>query len=163
MPSIEIAAIGLVAPVAPPATSFSIAFEPGLRSHRVPSRFQPAFNRTSGSLYHLGNPGLSGRGGGAFFATGLLSRKSREADPPSFLEFSSDHIVSVRALLQWLLDISPARRLLFTSDWQFGPQTTSHFDPTTLDELWALHDSRRLLLNAAYPVALPSNNRSRRR
>jgi hypothetical protein len=151
MPSIEIAAIGLVTPLAPPPTSFSVVYEAGLKSHRLPSRFQSDFDRVSGSLYHLGNPGLSG-GGGAFFASDLLSLGSREGDPPSFLEFAQPHVASVHALLDWLLRNSPEGNLLFTSDWQFGPEGTQRFGPVSLLGFWRLHDSRRLMLNAAYPV-----------
>jgi hypothetical protein len=151
MPSIEIAAIGLLTPLAPPLTSFSVTYEAGLKSHRYPSRFQSDFDRASGSLYHLGNPALSS-GGGAFFASELLSPATREADPRSFLEFSQTHIASVQSLLEWLLRISPSGRLLFTSDWQFGPEETKRFSPVSLAEFWKLHDSRRLMLNSAYPV-----------
>jgi hypothetical protein len=154
MPSIEIATIGLSTPLAPPVTSFAVVYEAGLRSHRTPSRFQADFDRISGSLYHLGNPSFSGTTGGAFFASELLSVRSQDADPRSFLEFSSDHVASVQALLEWLIDVSPTHRLLFTSDWQFGPEATRRFDVITLPELWDLHDSQELLLNALYPVAI---------
>jgi hypothetical protein len=152
MPSIEIAAIGLGTPLAPPPTPFSVTYEAGLKSHRLPSRFQSDFDRMSGSLYHLGNPGLSG-GGGAFFASDLLSLESREGESPSFLQFAQPHVASVHALLDWLLRNSPDGNLLFTSDWQFGPEGTQRFGPVSLSEFWGLHDSRKLMLNAAYPVS----------
>ncbi|HEY5376516.1 MAG TPA: hypothetical protein VIK01_22705, partial [Polyangiaceae bacterium] len=60
---------------------------------------------------------------------------------------------SARALLNWLVAASPCGRILFTSDWQFGPDWTKRFAAITLNEFWRLHDSRALLLNAAYPVA----------
>ena len=151
MPSIEIAVIGLVKPVAPPPTSFLVVYEAGLKSHRVPSRFQSDFDRISGSLYHLGNPGLS-VGGGAFFASDLLSPESHEGDSSSFLEFAQPHVASVHALLDWLLRNSPDGNLLFTSDWQFGPEDTQRLGPVSLSGFWRLHDSRKLMLNAAYPV-----------
>jgi hypothetical protein len=77
----------------------------------------------SGSLYHLGNNELSGLGG-AFFASDLLSLESRDADAPTFLEFAQSHVASVHSLLDWLIRNSPDSRLLFTSDWQFGPEGT---------------------------------------
>jgi hypothetical protein len=152
MPSIEIAVIGLDTPQAPPSLSFSVAYEPGLKSHRVPSRFQADFDRLSGSLYHLGNPGLPAEGG-AFFASDLLSLESRNAHPPSFLEFARPHVASVHALLEWLLRNSRDGNLLFTSDWQFGPTGTQRLAPVSLKSFWSLHDSRGLVLNAAYPVS----------
>ena len=152
MPSIEIAVIGLDTPLAPPPLSFPVAYERGLKSHRVPSRFQSDFDRLSGSLYHLGNPGLSA-GGGAFFACDLLSFESRESDPRSFLEFAQPHVAGIHALLEWLLQNSPEGNLLFTSDWQFGPERAQRLGPLSLKAFWRLHDSRALMLNAAYPVS----------
>jgi hypothetical protein len=68
------------------------------------------------------------------------------------LEFAQLHVAAVRALLEWLLRHSPDRNLLFTSDWQFGPEGTQRFGAITLTAFWKLHDSRRLMLNAAYPI-----------
>jgi hypothetical protein len=153
MPSIEIACVGLQDALQPPATSFAVAYERGLRSHRSPSpRFQHDFDGLTGCLYHLGNPNLAGSHEGFYFAYDLLSDASRSADPPAFLEFDGNYVESLRAFLDWLLLTSPDGKLLFTSDWQFGPDWTKRCDPITLGEFWRLHDSRALLLNASYPI-----------
>jgi len=153
MPSIEIACIDLDSPVPPPPTSFAIEFERGLRSHRSPApRFQADFDALAGCLYHVGNPAFAGRGDGPFFAYEVLSEASRHCDPRSFLEFDAVHLPSARSLLAWLVDQSPSGRLLFTSDWQFGPDGTVRAPPLDLAAFWALHDSRELSLNAAYPI-----------
>jgi hypothetical protein len=150
MPSIEIACIDLDVPVPPPSTSFAVVFERGLKSHRSPApRFQSDFDALSGCLYHIGASG----DGGAFNAYALLSEASRAAEPPSFLEFDDTHLPSVQLLVNWLLNQSPSGRILFTSDWQFGPDACVRSVPLSLASLWRLHDSRRLLLNGAYPVA----------
>ncbi len=152
MPSIEIACIGLQEALPPPATSFAIVFERGLISHRSPSpRFQADFDRLSGSLYHLGDPG-SGTGG-FFTAYELLSDACRAAEPSSFLEFDGCHVASIRALLEWLLNQSPGGKLLFTTDWQLGPLWTVRAPALALADFWRLHDSRDLKLNTAYPIA----------
>jgi hypothetical protein len=154
MPSIEIACIGIREPLSPPAVSFAVVFERGLVSHRSPSpRFQADFDRTSGSLYHLGDPAFSATNGGFFNGYELLSEACRAAEPTSFLEFDTRHLAGVRELLGWLLDQSPPGRLLFTTDWQFGPADTIRASPMTLAEFWKLHESRDLMLNAAYPIA----------
>jgi hypothetical protein len=154
MPSIEIACIDLDAPALPPPTSFAVVFERGLRSHRSPApRFQSDFDALAGCLYHIGDPAFSGRDQSAFNAYALLSEASRDAEPPSFLEFDATHLPSVQALVSWLVDQSPGGRILFTSDWQFGPDGCFRSAPLGLEDLWRLHDSRGLLLNAAYPVA----------
>ena len=153
MPSIEIACIGLESPLVPPATSFALVYEAGLKSHRSPKpRFQREFDRLSGSLYHLGSPQFAGTTEGAFLAWDVLSVASRHANPPSFLEFAAEHLESARELLSWLLRVSPVGRLLFTSDWQFGPPGARRFSLTGPTEFWRLHDERALRLNAAYSV-----------
>ena len=151
MPSIEIACIGLKSPLEPPPTSFALVYEAGLVSHRSPEpRFQLDFDELSGSLYHLGSPQFAGTTTGLFLAWDVLSDASRHADPPSFLEFAPEHHESARELLSWLLQASPHSRLLFTSDWQFGPKETHRFPPMGLTEFWGLHNARGVLLNSAY-------------
>lgn len=152
MPSIEIACLGLTTPLPPPPTSFALVCGAGLLSHRLPSRFQPDFDKLAGSLYHVGNPDLLRREGGAFFAYEILSEPSRNAEPSSFLEFAPSYLSSMRDLLQWLLGVSPVGQIMFTSDWQFGPEWSRRLGPLHLDEFWRLHDARELLLNAAYRV-----------
>jgi hypothetical protein len=153
MPSIEIACLDAVAPPPPPTTSFALIYEEGLLSHRSPSpRFQSDFDALSGVLYHIGNPALRDNDRGAYCAHKVLSEASLYADPPSFLEFDSVHVVSTKLLLNWLLTVSPVGRVLFTSDWQFGPDWTQRFGPIESAEFWRLHDCRELLLNAAYLI-----------
>jgi hypothetical protein len=135
--------------------SFGFVGEPGLKSHRAPTpMFQADFDRLSGCLFHLGNAGLP-REGSPFFAYELLSVASRDVEPSTFLEFAPEHVESAHRFLEWLLRTSPVNRLLFTSDWQFCTQQPRRFRPLTLDAFWKLHDSRTLLLNAAYPIIAP--------
>ena len=151
MPSIEIACIGLNVPLKPPATTFAVVFESGLISHRYPSLFKADFDQRSGCLYHLGNPAFANRENGAFFAYELLSEEMRGADPPTVLEFSTEHAASVQRLITWLLDVSPVGEILFTSDWQSGPPL-QRFGSISLLAFWELHTARKLSLNAAYKI-----------
>lgn len=91
MPSIEIACIGLLHSRPPPPTTFDIAYEAGLASHRVRSRFQDDFDATTGSMYHLGNPGQNTARSGAFTAYELLSPACLDQDPMVFLELDRSH------------------------------------------------------------------------
>ena len=152
MPSIEILAVEQ-----PRATSFehlpfAVLADPSRRSHRSPSRFQSDFDQLPGVLYHLGNPDLkTDWAGKCFFAYKLLSRESQRVTS-DFLEFAPEFRPHVQELLTELLAQSPALRLFFTSDWQFGPDWTKRESGISLDQFWALHDSHRLLLNALYPI-----------
>src|SRR5450432_2602894 len=120
-----------------------------MKSHRLPSRFQADFDRLSGILYHLGNPSLKAdRDGRIFFAYKLLSHESQKN--ATFLQFSPEHRTSASTLLSKLIRLSLERRIIFTSDWQFGPAETKHVAEITLDEFWRLHDSRQICLNTLY-------------
>lgn len=153
MPSIEIACVGLATPLQPPPTSFAVVYEAGLKSHRSPlPRFQEEFDSISGSLYHLGNPKNEETAKGYFFAYEVISEASRDATPPSFLEFAHEQKASAQQLLEWLLAASPVGQLLFTSDWQFGPQWSHRFGPIDLQEFCRRHDTRELLLNSSYRI-----------
>jgi hypothetical protein len=153
MPSIEIACVGLQQHRRPPQTTFDVLSEVGLVSHRIPSRFQSDFDATSGSVYHLGTPGQNTAASGAYTAYELLSDECHSQDPQVFLEFDQSHVPSLKELLLWLLESSPERLLLFTSDYQFGPGGSARFGPITTDEFWKLHDSRRLRMNALYSIS----------
>lgn len=155
MPSIEIACVALHQARMPPRITFDIAYDTGLLSHRVPSRFQPDFDATTGSMYHLGNPGQNTAPSGAFTAYELLSGECHAQDAPVFLEFGQSHVQGLKELLLWLLDASPAGRLLFTSDYQFGPDGATRFGPVSPAEFWNLHDSRQLRMNALYSMSRP--------
>ena len=154
MPSIEIICIGQASPLALRSLSFAVEAESRLLSHRGPRpRFQHDFDQLKGCIYHLGNPSLRvAPTAGAFLAYELLSEASREAEPPSFLEFAAEHEADANKVLAILLQASPDGRLLFTSDWQFGPPGSRRCEPVALPEFWRLHEERALLLNAAYPI-----------
>jgi hypothetical protein len=154
MPSIEVACIGAVrAPPPPEGLSFAVEYEVGLKSHRGPTpKFQRDFDDTSGALYHIGNSLPADPRSGAFTAYFLLSADCRDADPPLVLEFAPEHQASAHNLLSWLLRLSPIGQLLFTSDWQFGPDSIERHSPLTLASFWKLHDARQLHLNALYSV-----------
>jgi hypothetical protein len=155
VPSIEIACIGLDLPVRIQVEGFALVSEPGLKSHRRPSRFQTDFVAQSGCLYHLGNPDLRDpTHRGAFFAYELLSDESRDALPSSFLEFSPSHVEEVRAVLANILAASPLGKALFTSDWQCGPEWTHRFGPLTFTDFWQLHAERKLQLNSSYALVV---------
>jgi hypothetical protein len=153
MPSIEIVCIGQTKPLDCSNYPFAVEASAELFSHRSPSpRFQPDFDGLAGVIYHLGNPDLKVRDQGAFFAYDLLSEASRHAEPPSALEFAPQYASAVFDLLGVLVRESPQSELLFTSDWQFGPDHTLRLGRVSPAELRALHDSGALLLNALYTV-----------
>jgi hypothetical protein len=153
MPSIEIVAVRQSRPIEVGGFPFAVVADHTLKSHRARnSRFQEDFDHVAGMMYHLGNPNLKGDSGGrCFFAYKLLSEESKKVEA-EFLQFAPAFRSAAEAMLQELIAESPVKELLFTSDWQFGPDWTKREAALRLNEFWLLHDSRRLLLNALYPI-----------
>jgi hypothetical protein len=154
MPSIEILAVGQIQPIGVDHLPFAVHVDAKRSSHRRPSRFQHDFDQLTGILYHLGNPSLKHDSKGRFYiASRLLTVESKKLGA-EFLEFVPEHRVGVESLLSDLVLQTPARQLVFTSDWQFGPDWVRREGPMTLEEFWHAHDSRQILLNALYPISV---------
>lgn len=153
MPSIELVCIGQSKPVDCSNYPFAVEASSEIVSHRTPApRFKSDFDGLTGVIYHLGNPNLKVRNHGAYFAYELLSEASRSAEPPSALEFRPEYAAAVFELLAILVHESPQSEVLFTSDWQFGPDHTLRLGRVSLADLQGLHESSALLLNALYTV-----------
>jgi hypothetical protein len=153
MPSIEIVCVGQRWPLDLPELPFAVQSEPERRSHRSPEpRWQADFDSLDGWIYHLGNPDLRYRSDAMFFfAYELLSERSRH-EANGLLAFDPEF----RGALEWLLDrlitVSLVRRIVFTSDWQFGPQASTRGRYQTLPDFWRAHDNGGLRVNALYDI-----------
>jgi hypothetical protein len=66
---------------------------------------------------------------------------------------------SVRAIMAELLKASPVGKIIFTSDYQFGPRVRRYKRPLTLERFWELYDARKLHMNALYPLHLSDRKR----
>ena len=154
MPSIEIVSVGQSVPPVLPPLPFAVRHGPELRSHRSPSPlFESDFAGVVGWMYHLGNPRCDeATGQGPFFAWDLLSSRAQADNDCCLLEFTPVVVPGVRRLLEIGSELSPRRHLLFTTDWQFGPQRPLRVAPLAMREFWALHDTGGLRMNALYPI-----------
>jgi hypothetical protein len=152
MPSIEILAVAQGHPLKVDDLPFAVIADSMRKSHRRPSRFQSDFDELDGILYHLGNANLKeDHAGRVFFAYKLLSPESKKVEA-TFLEFAGEVRRDVEAFMSRLIENSPTHRLVFTSDWQFGPDWTRHEPEVALHEFWRLHDTRQVHFNALYPI-----------
>lgn len=152
MPSAEIVCVDQAVPGDFSHLPFAVQGGVELKSHRTPNPlFGQDFASLKGCIYHLAGPELKARQG-MFIAWDLLSDRSRDASRVSFLEFRAEFIPAMHVLLESLMESSPARQLLFTSDWQFGPKQPYRASMLTLDEFWSRHNSCKLRLNGAYPI-----------
>ena len=153
MPSIEIICVEQTEPIQLPDLPFAVEAENKLASHRSPSPlFQPDFNELSGCSYHLGNPALRNPATcGCYTAYELLS-KDKGTEWWDIIHFAPEFAPSVRVLLEQLLSASPSSKVLFTSDYQFGPNAKRYKRPLALERFWQLHDEKKLSMNALYPL-----------
>jgi hypothetical protein len=153
MPSIEVVCIDQASPLQFGTLSFALESETSLRSHRSPHpRFQSDFDLLRGCIYHFGNPEFRSPGTGLYFAYHLLSRACADADSNEFLEFSERFRPDIQVVMKSLVLASPVGRLLFTSDWQFGPEETRRIGLISLAQFWNLHDGKELFLNSSYAI-----------
>ncbi len=154
MPSIEFVCVGQREPTAFPALPFAVRADQTLLSDRSPSPlFQHDFDQLQGCIYHLASPFCAAPGyAGAWFAYELLSEPCREATPARFLEFAPECVAPLVQMLGLLLAASSAALVIITTDWQGGPHPARRYRPITERTFWQRHASRRLHLNALYPV-----------
>jgi hypothetical protein len=64
------------------------------------------------------------------------------------LHFKPEFVPSVQQILQTLLAVSPEGRVLFTSDYQFGPEVYRYQRPVRLEGFWKRHNAGRLRANS---------------
>lgn len=156
MPAIEIVCIGQKSPARFRRVPFAVLSECGkLQSHYHASRFQPDFDRLEGCIYHLGCPHLRRSRTKTFEAYDLLSTNCHNQWPAFvYLEFEWTFMPSLRKMLRALLERSPVKRLVFTSDYEFSPSRTRRIRQISLGEFWAIHQKKRLCFNALYNITL---------
>lgn len=153
MPSIEIVCIDQDRPKLFGDLPFAVVSETALISHRHPSLFQVDFDQLKGCIYHLGNPALKDpEAASMYFAWDLLSLDCQRQEEEIYLEFAGQYTGPVRQMMEELLLSSPVRRVIFTSDHQFGPPVAARFGEISLTDFWRMHDSKELRMNALYPV-----------
>lgn len=154
MPSIELVCVGQHEPNAFPDLPFAVRAGTELVSDRSPTPlFQHDFDQFRGCIYHLASPFCAAPGyTGAWFAYELLSERCRNPIPARFLEFAPESVAPLAHLLRLLLAASPVGLVIFTTDWQAGPHPARRYRQITERTFWQRHASRRLHLNALYPI-----------
>jgi hypothetical protein len=142
MPSVEIVCVGQSVPTQFEDVPFRVPAENRLVSHRTPSPlFQADFDALSGCIYHLVK-----QPNGAATAYSLLDEWWE------VLRFKPEYVPPVGRILSELLAASPQRRLVFTSDYQFGPDAKRFKRPVRISRFWELHMAGRLRANTLYSL-----------
>ncbi len=156
MPSIEIICINQARPIDCSSFLFDIEFEDDLVSHRSPrALFQSDFDCLKGYIYHL----LDGEGPTAYklLKQNWYDKEGNSNGVEENLEFKNEYKDSVKLLLKELLISSKSGQILFTSDYQFGPQKPIRVGPMTISEFWNLHDAGNIRMNASYSIKKLTN------
>ena len=148
MPSVEIVCVGQLEPIVFEKMPFRIDAENKLRSQRTPKPlFQADFDALNGCIYHLIKQSR-----GACTACDLLDVWWEE------LRFKPEYVPDIDHILNELLAASPEGKVLFTSDYQYGPDPRCYKRPLTLDKFWALHTGGKLWANSLYPLTRSKPN-----
>jgi|GEM_PF-2999454 len=150
MPTIEIFCGGQSSASAFSEMPFAVWSSPSKVSHRA--KFQKDFDALDGVLYHLGNAKFVDTEG-VFFGSDLVT-----FEHPALLRFEPSMVAGIRKVFSVLLDESPKKRLLFTTDCQSGPDHTLRADPMPVDRFWELHDESSLVWHCAYLVHGPQTS-----
>lgn len=148
MPSLEIICIDQLMPCDVSHLPFTVAAENELISHRSPKPlFQADFDRLEGCIYHFLDEGN-------VTAYDLLKRDWYHGDDNSDdnVEFIDEYALSVKEFLQQLLSASPAGQILFTTDYQFGPDGGEKCGPFSFDKFWQMHDEGKVKMNNSYLI-----------
>ena len=148
VPSIEIICVGQEIPTDFSNLMMAVAGEAELVSHRTTPLFQTDFDELDGCIYHLGNPYLKfpENHDRIFLASELMKEYYEKI--LFFPKFRNE----LKIMLEVLLEQSPVGKLIFTSDYQFGPKPRKYKRPLTLDSFWRKHDSVQLPTNSLVQI-----------
>ncbi|MBW4638338.1 MAG: hypothetical protein KME05_08890 [Gloeocapsa sp. UFS-A4-WI-NPMV-4B04] len=151
MPSLEIICINQQEPSDFSQLPFIVEVEKELGSHRIPApRFQLDFDKLSGCIYHL----LDGNSPTCY---DLLVWDWRDSEGncngrDESVVFKDEYAAALKGVLEKLLSSSPVGQILFTTDYQFGPEVTQRFEPMPFVEFQELYNAGKVRMNASYLV-----------
>lgn len=151
MPSLEIICINQQKPSDFSQLPFIVEAEKELVSHRTPAPlFQLDFDKLSGCIYHL----LDGNSPTCY---DLLVRDWYDSEGNSNsrddnVVFRDEYAAVLKRVLEELLSSSPVGQILFTTDYQFGPEVTQRFEPMPFVEFQELYNAGKVRMNASYLV-----------
>ena len=147
MPSIEIVCVGQKEVSDFSDAPFRVFAEDELVSDRSPKPlFKPEFDATTGCIYHLCNPDA----GYTAFQLLRMGHHNKKFLWTGLVGFRPEYAPYVRQMLAQLLKDSPTHKVIFTSDYQFGPNVRRYHSPISQRKFWQLHHARRLHMNALY-------------
>jgi hypothetical protein len=164
MPTIEIVSVNAT-DIGLTQLDFQVAIieEYKLEGHR--SLFYDHLLQYQGTIVHIGNPDFRTDKDNGFFAGHLIDWEidsKRTIIIPQGTEtgknqqyqfkFLDYFRADIEKILEVALDRSPDRRVLFLTDYQFGPETAEFEIIYTIMDFWSLHDKDGLRFNTLYEM-----------
>lgn len=150
MPSLEIICINQQEPSDFSQLPFTVKSKKELVSHRTPTAlFQFDFDKLNGCIYHI----LDGEGSTCY---DLLVRDWYDSEGnlngDENIEFRDEYAIAMKEMIKELLSSSPVGQILFTTDYQFGPEETQKFGPMLFAEFQELYSAGKVRMNASYLI-----------
>jgi hypothetical protein len=167
MPTIEIASINAT-DLSLNQTDFDVAIieERQLQSHR--GLFYDVLQKKQGTIIHIGNPEFREEKDGAFFADNLIDWEfeigseyilipnidtdDTTANQQFVFKFLEQFRIDIDKILRIALEKSPIKRVLFLTDYQFGPEKAQTEIIYTIGDFWIQHDTEGLRFNTLYEM-----------
>lgn len=147
MPTIELISVEcLKVPKLPEYSSFAYKADTKLVSHR--GLFQSVFDSLTGTIVHLANKSLKHKRDGFWFAGEIMDWSYDDS-----LMFLPNTRRDIEDLMRRLIDASPARRITFSTDYQFGGRKKK-CDEVTVSDFFQLHDKKVLRYNKLWHIRL---------
>ena|SRR5687768_10647162 len=167
MPTIEIASINANS-LELRQSNFQVAIieETKLQSHR--GLFYDVLQQQQGCIIHIGDTEFKQEKDGGFFAGRLIDwdfdtgndyiiipdvdTDDTSANQQFAFKFIEEFKSDINRLLEIALDKSPIKRILFLSDYQFGPERPKTEIIYTITDFWTQHDTDGLRFNTLYEM-----------
>ena len=168
MPTIEIVSIDSDLGVGQKDFDVAIRVDKKLESHR--GLFYNFLIKQTGTMIHIGNPDFKNDEDGGFFAGAIIDwgLKSNDLNIPqtdpndpadnwganqSFkYRVSKEYKPDIDRLIRTAISESKIKKVYFLTDYQFGPEESSHEIIYTLTDLWDRHDNEGLEWNKLYEI-----------
>lgn len=159
MPTIELVSIGCEsAPDFSGYATFKAIAEVGrLKSHR--GIFQEIFDKQRGAIVHLGNPSFDPGELRPWYADELMDWEKVDAIAPLGKKritpciFKKSVKPELKRLLSDLLNRSPVRKVIFSTDYQFTSHPAQEKGTVTLPQFTELLDHDTILFNTLFWIA----------
>src|ERR1700750_1934075 len=146
MPSLEIICIGQQEPSDFSDLPFRVKAGKELVSHRSPNPLsQSDFDRLEGCIYHV----LDGSSPTCYdpLVRDWYGEHGNSNGADENVEFREEYSGAVKGMLEELLGSSPVGQVLFTTDYQFGPEEARRFGPLSFAEFRRLYNAGKVQMN----------------